>query len=264
MEITKIELKKTMKEFLAASNRVLRADFEDYGTELAKFVAFLDSKPLISNYIRSCGAPEYDSKAEFEEVNASYGRAIFSLGSTNEAEVANIYSIISYLAEKNISGRSYVFYGYSSSNKYQEKIDAFGDRFVRVLINHIENYLACIGIDMGLDDKIAINIHLENSNMENAQINVAAGEGTVNATQIINDLKDLDRLIAEVKKHATALQTEDRETVDECVETFETLKEKRPKKHLIKTAITTLKAIAGTAEFAAACAALIEYISNLI
>jgi hypothetical protein len=264
MEITKIELKKLMKEFLYASNRVLRADFEDYGTELAKFVSFLNSKPLINNYIRSCGAPEYDSQTEFNEVNASYGRAIFSLGSTNEAEVANIYSIISYLAQKNISGRSYVFYGYSSSTKYQEKVDAFGDKFIRVLINHIENYLACIGIDMGLDDKIAISIHLENSNMENAQINVAAGEGTVNATQIINDLKDLDRLISEVKKHAASLSAEDRETVDECVETIETLKDQKPKKRLIKAAITTLKAIVGTAEFAAACAALIEFASNYL
>ena len=253
-----------MKEFLSASNRVLRADFEDYGAELRKFVSFLDGKPLINNYIKSCGAPEYDPQTEFEEVNASYGRAIFSLGSTNEAEVANIYSILSYLAQKDISGRSFVFYGYSSSSKYQEKVDAFGDRFVRVLINHIENYLACIGIDMGLDDKIAINIHFENSNMENAQINVAAGEGTVNATQVINDLMDLDRLISEVKKHSASLSAEDRETVGECVEIIETLKDKKPKMRLIKTAITTLKAIVGTAEFAAACAALIEFIGNCL
>jgi len=264
MEITKIELKKLMKEFLTASNRVLRADFEEYSTELAKFVSFLDSKPLISNYIRSCGTAEYDPQTEYEEITASYGRAIFSLGSTNEAEVANIYSILSYLATNGISGRSYVFYGYSSSSKYQEKVDAFGDRFIRILINHIENYLACIGIEMGLDDKISINIHLENSNMENAQINLATGESTINATQIINDLADLNRLIDEVRKQATSLPVDDRETVEECIETIETLKDKNPKKRLIKTATTTLKAIVGTAEFAAACVALIEFINNCL
>ena len=107
-----------------------------------------------------------------------------------------------------------------------------------------------------------INIHLENSNMENAQINVAAGEGTVNATQIINDLKNLDRLIAEVKKHSASLSLEDSETVEECIETIETIKDSKPKKRLIRTAINSLKAIAGTTEFVAACAALVEFVSN--
>ena len=60
MEITKIELKILIKEFLTASNRVLRADFEIYCSELRKFLSFLDSHQLISDYIKSCGEPEFD------------------------------------------------------------------------------------------------------------------------------------------------------------------------------------------------------------
>ena len=88
MEITKIELKILIKEFLSASNRVLRADFEDYATELSKFVTYLDGTELISNYIKSCGEPECDIESSVNEVAGSYGRMIFGLGSTNEKEVA--------------------------------------------------------------------------------------------------------------------------------------------------------------------------------
>lgn len=60
MEITKIELKILVKEFLTASNRMLRANFEIYNTELSKFVRFLDSHELIKNYICLCGEPEVE------------------------------------------------------------------------------------------------------------------------------------------------------------------------------------------------------------
>lgn len=43
MEITKIELKILIKEFLTASNRVLRADFEIYCSELRKFLSSVSS-----------------------------------------------------------------------------------------------------------------------------------------------------------------------------------------------------------------------------
>lgn len=48
--------------------------------------------------------------------------------------------------------------GYSSSDKIQDKIKGFNNRFVMVLLRHIERYLTKVGIDMGLDDKIVYNV----------------------------------------------------------------------------------------------------------
>lgn len=129
MEITKVELKILIKEFLSASNRVLRASYEIYPSELAKFVRFLESRKLIYDYIVSCGEPEYDIKKEYESVSKSYGRRIFELGTIDDKEVANIYAVVKYLAENNVSGRSYLFFGYSNSDGFQEKVNAFGDKF---------------------------------------------------------------------------------------------------------------------------------------
>ena len=52
--------------------------------------------------------------------------------------------------------------GYSHSKGYQDKIKGFNDRFVMVLIRHIERYLTKVGIDMGLDEKIIYNVTVEN------------------------------------------------------------------------------------------------------
>ena len=264
MEITKIELKILIKEFLSASNRILRADFEDYATELSKFITYLDGVEIISNYIKSCGDPEYDIEAEVKEVAESYGRAIFSLGSTTEKEVANIYAVIKYLAENNISGRSFVYCGYSSSNKFQEKVDSFGDRFIRVLITHIENYLTRISIQMGLDDKTTINIHLENSSFDNSQLNVATGQGIVNATQNNFDVKKLQSLIDKLKENTEGLSDDDCEIVNESIETIETLKTDKPKKGLIKTALKALQGISGSANFIAAVTQIITFVQDYI
>ena len=264
MEITKIELKILIKEFLSASNRVLRADFEDYATELSKFVTYLDGTELISNYIKSCGEPECDIESSVNEVAGSYGRMIFGLGSTNEKEVANIYATIKYLADNNISGRSFVYCGYSSSKKFQEKVDAFGDRFIRVLITHIENYLTRISIQMGLDDKTTINIHLENSSFDNSQLNVATGQGTVNATQNNFDVKKLQTLIDNLKENSDGLLEDDCEIVNESIETIETLKTDKPKKGLIKTALKALQGISGSANFIAAVAEIITFVQDYI
>lgn len=223
MEITKVDLKILIKEFLSASNRVLRAGYEIYPSELSKFVRFLDSHKLISDYIKSCGDAEYDVEVEYEEVSKSFGRSIFSLGTTNENEVANIYAVIKYLAENNISARGYVFLGYSSSKSYQEKVNAFGDEFIRVLITHIENYLTRISIQMGINDETTINLNIEGSTLNDSQVNIASDGSFITTNQNGCDVETMQRLIKDVLDASSTLVIDDRQTVNDCVETIATI-----------------------------------------
>lgn len=264
MEVSKIELKILIKEFLSASNRVLRAGYEIYSTELSKFIRFLDTHELISEYIKSCGEPEYDIAQEVDEVTHSYGRSIFSLGSTDEKEVANIYAVVKYMADNNIDGRSYVFYGYSTSKKFQEKVNAFGNEFIRVLITHIENYLTRISIQMGLDDKTTVNVNIENSTLANTQVNVASKGSAITTNQTVCDMERLQKLIRELLNSASDLNEEDRETVNDCIETISTITDEKPKKGIIKMALNTLKGIAGTTEFIAAATAIVQFVEQYL
>lgn len=264
MEITKVELRIIIKEFLSASNRVLRANFEIYSSELSKFIRFLESNQLIYNYIKSCGDPEYDVKSEYDQIERSFGEQIFSLGTTNENEVANIYAIIKYLSDINISGRSCVFYGYSDSKKYQEKVNSFGDEVIRILITHIENYLMKVGIKMGMDEKTEIHLNVEGSSVNNSQVFIATEGSSVTVKQTTLDIKKLDKLIDQLLEESKSLNDEDQETVNECIETINTIKEENPKKSIIKMAISTLKTVAGTTEFLAAVTAIAQFVLDIL
>lgn len=262
MEVSKMELKILIKEFLTSSNRVLKADYLTYDSELKKFVFFIESKPLIADYIMSCGKPEYDVKTEVEKVANSYGNSIFSLGETAEKEVANIYAVIKYLAENNYSGRSYVYYGYSSSKKFQDKVNAFGEKFIRILVTHIEGYLSTLTIKMGYDESTTIQLNFDNGNFQNSQINLATTGGIVNATQNNNPLLELDELIEKVRNTAKEIPKEDLEVVNDCIEVIETLKDSNPKRSIIRVALKTLQGIAGTTEFLAAVTEVVEFVQN--
>ena len=67
--------------------------------------------------------------------------------------------------------------GYSSSTKFQDKIKGFNERFIMVLIGHIERYLTKVGIDMELDDKVVYNVTVHKGQAiiatDNASVNTA-------------------------------------------------------------------------------------------
>ena len=264
MEITKVELKILIKEFLTASNRMLRAGFEIYSEELEKFTRFLESRPLIWEYIVSCGEPEFDVEKTVEEIKSSYGDSIFDLGTTNEKEVANIYAVIKYLADKKYNGRSSLFYGYSSSKKYQDKVDGFGEKYIRIMITHIENYLATLSIRMGMDEKMAVQVEIKDSNLTNTQVTVSGNDSSVTVTQNNSNFNKLEDLIKEILGKLESLEPEEKEIVSECIETIETIKDEKPKKSIIKMALTTLQGVAGTTEFLAAVASLVQYVETLL
>lgn len=184
-----------MYDFNSISNRLLQADFNDYSDVLAKFVTFLKNNQIINDYIVDCGKCEQDLAKEFNDVRGSYGRVIFSLGDTSEEEVRDVFAILSYSVEKNIQISHGVAMGYSSSNKYQDKVKGFNDRVVMVLIRHIESFLTKIGIDMGIDEKITYSI-----TVQNGQVNIANDNATITATNTIGiDTTQLAELIVSYK-----------------------------------------------------------------
>lgn len=250
-----------MYDFNSISNRLLQADFNDYSDVLAKFVAFLKNNQIINDYIVDCGKCEQDLAKEFNDVRGSYGRVIFSLGDTNEEEVRDVFAILSYSVENNIQISHGVAMGYSSSNKYQDKVKGFNDRVVMVLIRHIESFLTKIGIDMGIDEKITYSI-----TVQNGQVNIANDNATITATNTIGiDTTQLAELVQAVRSNANNLTSDDAETLNSNLEVVEEeAKSNKPRKGFLKTAITGLNMLKGTAEFTAAIAALIQFIQPLL
>jgi len=262
MKLNRAELRKILYDFNSISNRLIQANFMDYNTALLKFIDFIKSSELIYEYIKACGDCEKDLSKVFKEVQNSYGRSIFSLGISDSEEVRNVFAILNYIAENNIKMYYDVALGYSSSNKYQDKIKGFNDRVVMVLISHIERYLTKIGIDMGIDERVTYSI-----TVGNGQVNIANDNSTITATSIINtaDFEKLSELIEEIKKNAVGISEEDYETLLNSLDVIqEEIRSPSPRRSFIKTAISGLKNLKNTAEFAAAIATLVQFVQPFI
>lgn len=258
MKLNRTDLKKIIYDFNSISNRLMQANFDDYKSVLSKFITYVQSNDLIHDYIIDCGECNQNIPQEFQEVMNSYGRAIFSLGVTDEEEVSSVYAILCHIVKNNIEIHYGVAMGYSSSNKFQDKVKGFNDRVVMVLIRHIERYLTKIGIDMGLDDKVTYSI-----SVSNGQVNIANDSAVINANSTVSAIDDvlLLQLIKAVKAESELLTNEEKDVLENSLEVIrEEFKGENPRKSFINTAVAGIKAIKGTAEFSAAVAALVQFL----
>ena len=261
MKLNRTELKKINYDFNSISNRLMQADLDDYNSILSKFLNYISTTAIISDYINDCGSCTQNLDEEFKEIAKSYGRCIFTLGDTDEEEICNVYAILNYIIAHNIKIHYAIAQGYSSSNIYQDKVKGFNNRVVMVLIRHIERYLTKVGIDMGLDENSTYTI-----TVHNGQVNVANDNATITAVNNSGvDGATLASLIQNVRATAEELPPEDAEIVSDSLETIETeAVSEHPKKGLLRTAIAGIKAIKGPIEFTAAVTTLVQFLGSIL
>lgn len=260
MKLNRIELKKVQYDFNSRSNRLLQADYNDYLSVLKKYISFLDNTSIIHDYIVSCGECTQNLDEEFTEVRNGYGRFIFSIGESVEEEVCNVYAILKYITENNILVHYNIAQAYSSSTNYAERIKGFNHRLVMILIGHIESYLTKVGIEMGLDEKIVYNV-----TVHDGQAIIATDNAVVTATNVVSgDNEELKRLIEDILKHSENIPPEKKESIVESLEVIETeISSEKPKKSMLKTAISVLQGIKWSAEFAVAVTELAKFIGMI-
>ena len=262
MTLNRNELKKIIYSFNSISNRLLQANCADYNSVLLKFLRFLDDTEIISDYIRRCGIIEESLEEAFSEVTEN--RAIFLLGDTIEDEVGMVYAILNYIVDNNVNIPFTIGQSYSNSRNTREVLKDFNDRVTLVLINHIQNYLISLGIDMGLDDRIEYNI-----SVETGQVNIANDRSTINAQFTIDEqyTKALNEQIIKIEKELdkTILSDEDLDIYESSISSLKDFVSTRTgSKNTIKNAWAALRSIKGSIEFAAAVATLGELISQII
>lgn len=262
MKLNRNELRKIMYDFNSLSNRLLQADFRDYDGVLERFVRFIADTEIINDYVSDCGICQQNLAEEYTQVQS--GNAVFDLGDTDEEEVCNVYAILKYSVENNITICYGVGMSYSNSRSFQDILKTFNDRVTMVLIRHIESYLTKVGIDMGVDEKRVYNI-----SVKDGQVNIANDNSSINATNSVSQI-DSDRLEELLQKvieecEKSELTDEEKQTVENSIEVIrDESKSTKPRKAFLGTAVTGIKAIKGTAEFGAAAVALYQFIQPFI
>jgi hypothetical protein len=104
-------------------------------------------------------------------------------------------------------------------------------------------------------------------NIKSHQTNIASDNATINAIQNNGiDISQAKALIEAVRQSIGAdMSPENAENVTECLDVLEEqLAHSAPKKSVINTLLSGIKAIKGTAEFGAAVVALVQYIQQFM
>lgn len=132
--------------------------------------------------------------------------------------------------------------------------------FLSNLARTYEEQLADYVQQQSSASKIEYNIHAQ-------QANVATDKAIINATQYNDlDVSKLNALIEKVKQCIPPeLSSEEKETVEDSLDTIEAITSSTPpKKGIIRTALTALKITKETTEFAAAVMALSDFINQFL
>ena len=263
MILSKKELRKTQYDFNSNTNRLLQADFSEYTSVLKKYIDFLRKTDVIYSYITDCGKPDVDPKPAVDQVISSHGEKLFITGDNDIEEIRNVFAVLAYLADNDIEIYYAATLSYTHGSKhFQDGIKAFNERFVMVLVRHLDRYLTKLGIEMGLDENVKYDV-----SVNNGIVNVASDGGTINATNTINngiDQEELSSLIEAVKQSAAEIDQGEYEKINDSLELIkEELAKASPRKSGVKLALSVLKGIKGSTELMAAVATLVQFITSI-
>jgi len=267
-EMNKKELQKISLAFRTIASRLLHTHPGDAEKCLKMFIDFIEQTPLIVEYINSFVVVDIDFEKEVKEVEDSWGREVFDLGSNPEEEIVWTYQLLKYLVEQKVSFYS-ITRSYGGLRDSQQGIKGFGERVILPLVNHIESYLRNIRIDMGVDEEVKHQIIVTANH--NSQVNLAQDSATINATQNNGiDQAELNTLIETILATIPeTLEPEERIIICDSIETIQDeLSSDSPKPRLIRMAKsaldTVIPKIAGSVEFAASLATLYQMFQPLL
>ena len=242
-------------EFRTIANRLINCNYQTGMDLLKKFLAYIDNNELISDYIQG-----YVNPTDFEPVERE--TCFSSMGDTKQEEISFTYQYLKYGLETYSSYYRDIAFGYAK--EANDAVKEFNTRIVLPLVNYIEGYLTEIGILMGYDEDVKYTINVSGGT---AQVNLATDSSIINSVQNNGvDAAQLEKLLINVLQSVpTDVSSQDKEQVEESIEVIrEELQRYQPKKSFIRTAITGLQAVKGSAEFLAAVTALYQFVQPYI
>lgn len=237
MNIDKKELKQISYDFRSKSSRLLSSNYDSFNRDLDRFINFVEGEELIYAFIKSFAIDNFNIEDRIQEDINNNNK--LNIGDTEEEEIYTIYCFFKYCIK--ISGIPFYLllkYG-NGSNESNDMIKNLNDEVSLILINHIEDYLNKIKMEMGYDEEVKYNIHMGN----NGQVNIAEDKSNINAVQN-NNASDLEKLSKEIKDilKEIDLDKEIKENIEDNVEVLECeLLEEKPRKGFIRTAIDGLE-----------------------
>ncbi|MCC2358149.1 hypothetical protein OCB08_22725 [Bacillus cereus] len=182
------QFKLLSRAFRRVSGDLLNAEDRHEAMRLAKrFISHIENEPIIYDFIQKNHTQDYN----IEEIRASknYNHK-YDIPIEIDEEISFIYQLLKYGTEHFTSYEDLTTYGYAfyKGSKYSDTIREFNREVVKLLVNHITDYLEGMAIELGIDEKPNAKI-LVQGNL--GQLNYAE-TGNIDAHQTINQGENND------------------------------------------------------------------------
>lgn len=135
--MNKSELKKISIQFRTLASQMLRIDNDSEVGYIKTFVDFIDSTPIIAEYIANCHSQEYNIAADMQ---AKPNWQPVSLPNKQEDLINYVYQITKSISENENLLRTWSFQ-YTTSNKFADMYQAFMRKTVEPFIHALRSYL---------------------------------------------------------------------------------------------------------------------------
>lgn len=259
MEIDKKQLKIISLEFRTIVSRLINCHWQTGMDLLRKFISYIDTNEVISDYVQSYVNPE-----DFKDYKYQSGIVYSSMGDSKQEEISFTYQFLKYAVE-NCKSDMYRDLAWGYAKEPNDAVKEFCTRIILPFVNYIEVYLTEIGIKMGYDENTQYTINVIGGS---PQLNLASGNSKIVATQNIGfDIKQLENIIDGIR---TATNTEGfgNEELEQITDSLDAIKSEltslQPKKGILRTAVKGLQAINGSAQFLAAIATMVQFVEPYI
>ncbi|PAE42779.1 hypothetical protein [Bacillus sp. 7884-1] len=137
-----------------------------------RFIMYIDSEPILFDFITKNNVATFDMKEIIQSKGIQYK---FDIPIKVNEEIAFIYQLLKYITENfdryDTISRAYAFY---RGAKIADSIREFNREVVKLLVNHITDYLEEKAIELGIDEK------------PNAKVLVQGNVGQLNFTETGN------------------------------------------------------------------------------
>lgn len=201
-----------------------------------RFIMYIDSEPILFDFITKNNVPTFDMKEIIQSKGIQYK---FDIPIKVNEEIAFIYQLLKYITENfdryDTISRAYAFY---RGAKISDSIREFNREVVKLLVNHITDYLEEKAIELGIDEKPNAKV-LVQGNV--GQLNFTE-TGNIQANQQTNSQSSNEELLTIAKELIALLKeskienTDDKEDAIDFVEEATNVIEsgQQPKPSLIR------------------------------
>ncbi|QCT01392.1 hypothetical protein E6C60_0670 [Paenibacillus algicola] len=238
------------KQFRRVAGDLLNATDTYEAMRLAKrFIMYIDSEPILSDFISKNHTIDFNME---EIVKQRDYNDKFDIPLKVSEEISFIYQLLAYSITNfdryDTISRPYAFY---KGAKISDSIREFNREVVKLLVNHVSDYLGEKAIELGIDEKPNAKI-LVHGNL--GQLNFSE-TGNVNASQVNNyggneELVKIAESLLQILRETSISNPDIKEDAIDFVQQAKEEAEsgQQPKPSLLRRIKDTLTNVRGTVE----------------